>query len=109
DEVWGVATGEHGVEDLDGAEDAGVRAALGDGPVRIRVKRLVGECNSASGPFQLAALLAHHRTDPGLDGRVSVLTSVSADGAAGAAVVRGHRLPDGTVPAETHDEEGDEL
>jgi 3-oxoacyl-[acyl-carrier-protein] synthase II len=106
DEVWGVATGEHGVEGLDGAEDAGVRAALGDGPVRIRVKRLVGECNSASGPFQLAALLAHHRSDPGLDGRVSVLTSVSADGAAGAAVVRGHRLPDGAVPAQTHDEEG---
>ena len=102
DEVWGVATGEHGVAGLDGAEDAGVRAALGDGPVRVRVKRLVGECNSASGPFQLAALLAHHRSDPGLDGRVAVLTSVSSDGAAGAAVVRGHRLPGPSAPAGPH-------
>jgi 3-oxoacyl-[acyl-carrier-protein] synthase II len=90
DQVWGAATGEHGVAGLDDAEDQGLRAALGDGPVRIRVKRLVGECGSASGPFQLAALLARHRADPALDGHVSVLTSVSPDGAAGAAVVRGH-------------------
>ncbi|MEV2274682.1 beta-ketoacyl synthase N-terminal-like domain-containing protein [Nocardiopsis sp. NPDC049922] len=95
DEVWGAATGEHGVEALDAAEDAGVRAVLGDGPARIRIKPLVGECESASGPFQLAALLAHHRADPSLDGRVGVLTSVSAEGAVGAAVVRGHRTARG--------------
>ncbi|WP_159943618.1 MULTISPECIES: beta-ketoacyl synthase N-terminal-like domain-containing protein [unclassified Nocardiopsis] len=97
DGVWGVATGEHGIAGIDTAEDEGVRAALGGGPVRVRVKPLVGECNSASGPFQLAALLARYRSDPGLHGRVSVLTSVSADGAAGAAVVRGRHMPGPTA------------
>ena len=97
DQVWGAATGEHGVAGLDDAEDQGLRAALGDGPVRIRVKRLVGECGSASGPFQLAALLARHRADPELEGRVSVLTSVSPEGAVGAAVVRGHHVSGATA------------
>ncbi|MFL1375928.1 MULTISPECIES: beta-ketoacyl synthase N-terminal-like domain-containing protein [unclassified Nocardiopsis] len=90
DEVWGVSSGEHGVDGTDTAEDEGIRTALGEGPVRVRIKPLVGECNSSSGPFQLAALLARHRIEPALDGRVSVLTSVSSDGAAGAAVVRGY-------------------
>jgi 3-oxoacyl-[acyl-carrier-protein] synthase II len=88
-EVWAVASGERGVALLDDVERHGIASAIGPGPRRLRVKELVGECHAASGAFQLAALLGHHRGNPALDGRVSVVTSCSADGAVGAAVVRG--------------------
>ncbi len=90
-DVWGVATAENGILDLDAVEDRAVVAVLGTGPERIRVKQLVGECHSVTGGFQLAYVLARHRADPALDGRVSVLTSRSSDGAVGVAVVRGYR------------------
>ncbi|SEF86247.1 3-oxoacyl-[acyl-carrier-protein] synthase II [Thermomonospora echinospora] len=93
-ELWAVSTGERGVARLDQVERRGVQTALGGRAVRsLRVKSLVGECHSASGGLQLAALLAHHRHDPALDGRASLVTSVSADGAVGAAVVRGWSRP----------------
>jgi 3-oxoacyl-[acyl-carrier-protein] synthase II len=88
-EVRLVATGENGMTELDGAEDAAVRAVLGDGPERLRIKELVGECHSASSALALAAVLARHRADPALDGQVSVVTARSADGVVGAAVLRG--------------------
>ncbi|MCC2276961.1 hypothetical protein LKL35_16300 [Streptomyces sp. ET3-23] len=89
DEVRFVATGERGIPHLDAAEQAGVDAVLGPGTHRLRIKELVGECHAAAGMFQLAALLALHRNDPALDGRTSVVTSVSSGGAVGAAVLRG--------------------
>lgn len=88
-ELWAVSTGERGVTALDEVELRGIRTALGDDVRRLRVKSQTGECHSASGGLQLAALLAHHRADPELDGQASLVTSVSADGAVGAAVLRG--------------------
>ncbi|WP_433271704.1 beta-ketoacyl synthase N-terminal-like domain-containing protein [Actinosynnema sp. CS-041913] len=82
-DVWAVATSERGDDDLDAAERTGIAAVLGD-VERLPVKNLVGECDAASGAFQLAALLAHHRAGAG---RCSVVTSVSADGSAGVAVL----------------------
>ncbi len=88
-DVWAVATGEAGAEPLDEVESHGVASVLG-GVRRVRVKELTGECHAASGALQVAALLAYHRGDRSLDGRVGVVTSVSADGAVGAAVIRGY-------------------
>lgn len=89
DDVRLVATGENGMTELDAAEDAAVRAVLGDAPQRLRVKELVGECHSASAALAVAAVLARHRTAAELDGAVSVVTARSADGVVGAAVLRG--------------------
>lgn len=89
DQVWAVSSAEGGSRDLDGIEDGGIVAALGERHERIRSKNQVGECNAASGALQLATLLARHRRDPGLDGRVGIVTSVDRDGGIGVAVVRG--------------------
>jgi 3-oxoacyl-[acyl-carrier-protein] synthase II len=88
-EVRLVVTGENGMTELDEAEDAAVRAVLGDGPERLRIKELVGECHSASAALAVAAVLARHRGDPQLDGAVSVVTARAADGVVGATVLRG--------------------
>lgn len=89
EDVWAVATQENGMAALDAVEDGAVRAVLGKAPRRLRVKDHLGECHSATSVFQLAALFALHRSDPALDGRISVVTARSSDGAVGAAVVRG--------------------
>lgn len=89
-EVWAVASGETGTARLDEVEIRGIDAVFDPpAPRRVRIKDLAGECHAASGALQIAALLAHHRCDPTLDGRVSVVTSCSTDGAVGAAVLRG--------------------
>lgn len=90
-DVWAVASGERGVAALDDVEQRGIDTALGAGPRRLRVKELVGECGAASGALQVAALLGLHRAGVAPDGAVGVVTSCSADGAVGAAVVRGWR------------------
>lgn len=57
----------------------------------IRVKDTVGECYSASGVLQLAAALAHWRTEPRADEaapRIALITSVGRDGNVGCLVVR---------------------
>lgn len=87
-DVWAVATGESGVRALDLVE----RQAVGQvvrGARCIRVTETVGDSQAASASLQLAAVLAHHRADPELDGRVSLVTACSPDGAVGVAVVRG--------------------
>ncbi|MGX4687691.1 beta-ketoacyl synthase N-terminal-like domain-containing protein [Streptomyces sp. JNUCC 63] len=91
-QVRAVATGESGIARLDDIERRGTEAALGTEVWRVRAKQWVGECHSASGSLQIAAVLAGHRGHPELDGAVSVVTSVSSDGGVGAAVLRGwHR------------------
>ncbi|MEV7085123.1 beta-ketoacyl synthase N-terminal-like domain-containing protein [Streptomyces sp. NPDC093085] len=91
-EVRAVATGACGIGPLDDIELRGVESALGTEVWQIRAKEWVGECQSAAGSLQIAALLAGHRSHPELDGELSVVTSVSADGSVGAAVLRGwHR------------------
>jgi 3-oxoacyl-[acyl-carrier-protein] synthase II len=88
-EVWTVLSAENGAPGLDEAEDSAIKSVLGHRPVRLRIKELVGECFSASSALQLAAVLARHRDDAAHDGQVSVVTSRSSDGQAGAAVLRG--------------------
>ncbi|MFJ9540013.1 beta-ketoacyl synthase N-terminal-like domain-containing protein [Streptomyces sp. NPDC101225] len=95
DEVSTAATAASGMPRFDEAEEAAVTAVLGAGPERLRIKEVTGEAFSASGAFQLAALLARHRTQPARDGELSVITTLGADGAAGAAVVRGWSRADG--------------
>ncbi|MFD4972837.1 beta-ketoacyl synthase N-terminal-like domain-containing protein [Streptomyces sp. NPDC058424] len=91
-DVRALATGECGIARLDDIERRGTDAALGTAVWRVQAKKWVGECHSASGSLQIAALLAGHRSHPELDGAVSVVTSVSPDGNVGAAVLRGwHR------------------
>ncbi len=90
DEIWAVAPSLAGSPTRDGIERAAVSAALGtDTPHLLPVKELVGETYSAAGGLQLAALLAEHRNDPGRDGAVSLVTSLTSEGMAGVAVVRG--------------------
>ncbi|GGO79940.1 beta-ketoacyl synthase N-terminal-like domain-containing protein [Wenjunlia tyrosinilytica] len=89
DQVATVATAANGMTRLDEAEEAAVTSVLGSDVPRLRVKESTGEAFSASGAFQLAALLARHRTEPARDGEISVITARTAEGAAGAAVVRG--------------------
>ncbi|MCX4763934.1 hypothetical protein OG562_23830 [Streptomyces sp. NBC_01275] len=88
-EVVTVATGERGIPSLDEVEGAAVDEVFGAGTERLRIKELAGECDSASGALQIAAVLARHRGDPGRDGEVSVVTSCSPEGAVGAVVLRG--------------------
>jgi 3-oxoacyl-[acyl-carrier-protein] synthase II len=87
-EVWAVATGESGVRTLDLVEQQAVGQVV-RGARCLRVKETVGDGQAAAASLQLAALLAHHRADPGLDGRVSLVTACSPDGAVGVAAVRG--------------------
>ncbi|MBC2875745.1 MULTISPECIES: beta-ketoacyl synthase N-terminal-like domain-containing protein [Streptomyces] len=94
-DVTTVVGAANGMTRLDEAEAAAVRAVLGDDVPRLRVKEATGEAFSASGAFQLAALLARHRAEPARDGELSVIVSRSRDGAAGAAVVRGWSRADG--------------
>lgn len=87
-EVVAVATGERGVRRLDDVEHAAVGTVLGPDVRRLAVKRRTGECGSASGMLQIAAVLARHRADPSLDGAVSVVTTYAEDGGVGAVVLR---------------------
>ncbi|MGW3018806.1 beta-ketoacyl synthase N-terminal-like domain-containing protein [Streptomyces longwoodensis] len=89
-ELWAVAAGSTGPGD---PEEAALDEALGAAsPTRLRVKELAGECHAAAGALQIAAVLAHHRGTPALDGRPALITSATREGAFGAAVIRGwHR------------------
>lgn len=89
-EVRMVAPSIAGSEHRDAIERRGIATALdGASFASLPVKDLLGETYSASGALQLAAVLAEHRGDAGLDGAVSVITSVTSEGLVGAAVVRG--------------------
>jgi 3-oxoacyl-[acyl-carrier-protein] synthase II len=93
DDVFAVASSENGMPVPDSHEDRAIREVLGDGPRRLRIKELAGEAGSASTALQIAALLALHRADPELDGRVGVVTTRTPDGMLGAAVLRGRHRP----------------
>jgi 3-oxoacyl-[acyl-carrier-protein] synthase II len=56
---------------------------------RIELDAVAGDNPTATGGLELAAILAMHRSDPGLDGRISVLVGQSREGGVGAAVIRG--------------------
>ncbi|WP_326770683.1 hypothetical protein OG978_43975 (plasmid) [Streptomyces sp. NBC_01591] len=89
-DVWAVAPSLSGSPKRDRIERAAITAALGtDTPDLLPVKELVGETYSAAGGLQLAALLAEHRKSPERDGEVSLVTSLTSEGMAGVAVIRG--------------------
>jgi 3-oxoacyl-[acyl-carrier-protein] synthase II len=89
-EVSVIATGETGDAEFDHAECGGVAQALrGCQPERLVVKRVVGECQAASGGLQAAAVLALHRRDPSRDGQITLLTGCTPEGGMAAAVLRG--------------------
>lgn len=71
------------VEDTDHREYGPVATALGHEPRRVLAKRLLGECDAASGAVALAVLLAAGGAG------LSLLTARGPDGAVGAAIVEG--------------------
>jgi 3-oxoacyl-[acyl-carrier-protein] synthase II len=83
-----VLTGETGHADR--REYGPVTRALGHKPHRIMVKRLYGDCGSASGALSLAVLLAAGESGWGglAEGDLALLTARGSDGAVGAAIVR---------------------
>ena len=85
-EVTTVLTGE--VDESDVREYGPVAQALGHEPKRVMPKLLFGECDAASGAIALAVLLASGGIGVSGDG-VSLITSRGADGAVGAAIVKG--------------------
>ncbi|WP_018680560.1 beta-ketoacyl synthase N-terminal-like domain-containing protein [Actinokineospora enzanensis] len=72
----------------DDAFKATVAALDGRAPRRLRVDEVVGDCPTAVGAVELAALLSEHRADPARDGAVSLLVARTPEGAFGVAAVR---------------------
>lgn len=87
-EVGLVAPGAVGLVGLGRAEELAVARALGREVAQIRVKDIVGECFSANGALQLAALLAHWRVEPDTESRTALILSAGYDGGVGCLVVR---------------------
>jgi 3-oxoacyl-[acyl-carrier-protein] synthase II len=83
-----VLTGE--AEDSDDREYGPVARALGHRPRRVLAKRLLGECDAASGAVALAVFLAGPRAgDNGARPELGLITGRGPDGAVGAAIVKG--------------------
>ncbi|MFJ6194955.1 beta-ketoacyl synthase N-terminal-like domain-containing protein [Micromonospora sp. NPDC092111] len=72
-----------------GEEDA-LAVAVGPDAVRVPVTDLAGNCPTAAGALQVAAVLAHHRGAPQHDGWLSLIVASTADGSVGAAVLKGN-------------------
>jgi 3-oxoacyl-[acyl-carrier-protein] synthase II len=89
DQVWAASTGLSARTKRDRVEATGIRRALGHLPERcVAVKRLIGECYSASGAMQLAGLLSLFRNVAGAGGRIGLVTSIGGDGGVGCAVLK---------------------
>lgn len=86
--LFRVATGENGVAEHDRVY-VDALAAAGVVAERLAVGRLRGDCQAATGAFQLAQLLAEHRRSPAHDGAASLLVAYTGDGGVAAAVVHG--------------------
>jgi 3-oxoacyl-[acyl-carrier-protein] synthase II len=87
-QVTTVFTGE--ADEADPREYLPAARALGHEPRRVMVPRLLGDCGAATGAVALAMLLAADRGGAGsADGELSLLTARGADGAVGAAIVKG--------------------
>jgi 3-oxoacyl-[acyl-carrier-protein] synthase II len=88
DEVDVVSLGAANHVGLDGVERRAVQRVLGRAPAQLRIADVLGECYSASGVMQIAALLAQWRQDPAEVGRTALVTSAGNDGNVGCLVVR---------------------
>jgi 3-oxoacyl-[acyl-carrier-protein] synthase II len=74
-----------------GLGEQAVSAALkGHLPEWLDLNGLIGDCGAATGALQAAALLLRHRAEPDRDGQRSLLVGWTAEGAVGAALIRGH-------------------
>lgn len=82
-----VLTGE--AEDSEDREYGPVARALGHRPRRVLAKRLLGECDAASGAVALAVFLAPRTSDSSVRSGLGLITGRGPDGAVGAAIVRG--------------------
>jgi 3-oxoacyl-[acyl-carrier-protein] synthase II len=87
-DIGTVLTGE--ASESDEAEYGPVAGALGHRPRRVLAKRLLGECDAASGAVALAVFLAGPRTDDSSRPALGLITGRGPDGAVGAAIVRGY-------------------
>jgi 3-oxoacyl-[acyl-carrier-protein] synthase II len=88
DEIDVVSLGAANHVGLDGVERRAVERVLGRTPAQIRIADVLGECYSASGAMQIAALLAQWEQDPAEVGRTALVTSAGNDGNVGCLVVR---------------------
>jgi 3-oxoacyl-[acyl-carrier-protein] synthase II len=88
DEVDVVSLGSANHVGLAGVERRAVQRVLGRAPAQIRIVDVLGECYSASGVMQIAALLAQWRQDPAEVTRTALVTSAGNDGNVGCLVVR---------------------
>jgi 3-oxoacyl-[acyl-carrier-protein] synthase II len=89
DQVEAVAGSMVGNNAYDRAEEEGIRMALGRVPERLlKVKPLLGECYSAAGAFQLAALLALEEQGRPQEEQIALVTSVDYTGSLGCLVIR---------------------
>lgn len=93
EDVWAVSSYQSAAPKLARVEEEGLRLALdGHEPAhRLAIDQLIGECFSAAGAFQLAALLASFDNSPGCGGRAALMTSVAHHGGVGCAVIREKR------------------
>ncbi|MGI5403143.1 beta-ketoacyl synthase N-terminal-like domain-containing protein [Streptomyces sp. CA-135486] len=87
--VGAVSLGSTGQRAVERIEERGVGFALdGRVPARtVRVKEVVGECFSASGALQMAALLGVWQAEGVPAGEIALVTAVGQDGAVGCVVL----------------------
>jgi 3-oxoacyl-[acyl-carrier-protein] synthase II len=89
DQVEAIAGSMVGNSAHDRAEEEGICLALGKTPARLlKVKLLLGECYSAAGAFQLAALLALAQQGRDQEKQIALVTSVDHTGSLGCLVIR---------------------
>lgn len=88
-DVTTVSLGSTGRTGLDRVEERAVELALGGAlPEQVvRVKETVGECFSADGVLQIAAVLGLWQREGRTHGGTAVVTSLSGDGLVGCAVL----------------------
>nr|QRG34987.1 hypothetical protein [Micromonospora sp.] len=71
------------------AEQDALDAAVGPDASRVSITDLAGNCPTAAGALQVAAVLAHHRGEPEHHGCLSLVVASTADGSVGAALLKG--------------------
>ncbi|MEU3455489.1 beta-ketoacyl synthase N-terminal-like domain-containing protein [Micromonospora sp. NPDC006766] len=72
------------------AEQDALNATIGPDASRVAITDLVGNCPTAAGALQVAAVLAHHRGEPEHDDCLSLIVASTADGSVGAALLKGN-------------------
>jgi 3-oxoacyl-[acyl-carrier-protein] synthase II len=89
-DIWAISTHKCGLQELDDVQDEGLNIALSKmAPLyKFSISNLLGDCFSASGAFQLAALLALPAIESTKVDRNALITSIQSDGAVGCVLIR---------------------